>query len=291
MKKLVILTALTLFSIACGNTAQTTNTSISINNSNSSSDSQIVSSHSKNADNSAQNTQIVPKSETKTMWTQSGTPIDVKEYDAKVEKAEKDFKSKPKDEAAKKNLSEAYTARAVALTEARQYASALGDYRRALKYDDSNGEAKSGRDVILSIYKSMNREFPPEGEEPPPLPFGKSTENSPKNSAEKVEFETGAISKVVTGDLKDFNNSKSFLINVKEDQTLRTEQIKDKNSSEYIMVAISDPAGKYVGDSDASCNNRKEIKPTVAGDYQITVMECKKADPWRGQFKLKISIL
>ncbi|MEO8073546.1 MAG: hypothetical protein ABI686_09885 [Acidobacteriota bacterium] len=288
MKKLVILTVLTLFSIACGNTAETTNTNISINNS---SDSQIISSHSETVDNTAQNTQIVPKSETKTMWTQSGTPIDVKEYNAKVEKAEKDFKSKPKDEAAKKNLSEAYTARAVALTEARQYASALGDFRRALKYDAANEEAKSGRDVILSIYKSMNREFPPEGEEPPPLPFGKSTETSPKNSAEKVEFETGATSKVVTGDLNDFNDSKSFLINVKEDQTLRTEQIKDKNSSEYITVAISDPAGKYVGDSDASCNNRKEIKPTVAGDYQITVTECKKADSWRGEFKLKISIL
>ena len=288
MKKLVILTVLTLFSIACGSTSQTTNTNISIDDS---SNSQFVSSHSQTADNTAQNTQIVPKSEIKTMWTQSGTPIDVKEYDAKVEKAEKKFKSKPKDEAAKKNLSEAYTARAVALTEARQYASALGDYRRALKYDESNEEAKSGKDVIISIYKSMNREFPPEGEEPPPLPFGKSTETSPKNSAEKVEFETGATSKVVTGDLTDFNDSKSFLVNVKEGQTIRTEQIKDKNSSEYITAAIFDPSGKYVGDSDASCNNRKEVTSTAAGDYQITITECRKADSWRGQFKLKISII
>ena len=162
------------------------------------------------------------------MWTQSGTPIDVKEYDAKVVKAEKDFKSTPKDEAAKKNLSEAYTARAVALTEARQYASALGDYRRALKYDESNEEAKSGRDVILSIYKSMNREFPPEGEEPPPLPFGKSTETSPKNSVEKVEFETGATSKVVTGDLTDFNDSKSFLVNVKKVRRFAPNKLKIK---------------------------------------------------------------
>ena len=289
MKKLVILTVLTLFSIACGSTSQTTNTNISIDDA---SNSQFVSSHSQTADNTTtQNTQIVPKSETKTMWTQSGTPIDVKEYDAKVVKAEKDFKSKPKDEAAKKNLSEAYTARAVALTKARQYASALGDYRRALKYDSANEEAKSGRDVILSIYKSMNREFPPEGEEPPPLPFGKSTETSPKNSAEKVEFETGATSKVVTGDLTDFDDSKSFLINVKEGQTIRTEQIKDKNSSEYITAVISDPSGKYVGDSDASCNNHKEIKPTAAGDYQITITECRKADSWRGKFKLKILII
>ena len=289
MKKLVILIALTVFSIACGNTAQTANVNVSLNNSN---DSPIISSHSEIADNTtaAQNSEIVPKSDTKTKWTQSGTPIDVKEYDAKIEKAEKDFKAKPKDEAAKKNLSEAYTARAVALTEARQYASALGDYRRALKYDAENTEAKSGRDVILSIYKSMNREFPAEGEEPPPLPYYDPAEK-PKKKTENVKFEAGATSTIVTGDLTDYVDSESFLVSVKSGQTLNTEQIKEKDSNEYITVVISDSTGKYVGDSDASCNNRKEIKPTVEGVYRVTVTECTKADQWRGKFKLKISVV
>lgn len=101
-------------------------------------------------------------------------PIDVSAYDAEIAKAEKDLKAKPKDETAKNNLSEAYTKRGVALTEARQYASALGDYRRALKYA-SNAEAKSGMDSIVGIYSSLNRESPPEGEEPPPLPFDVSS--------------------------------------------------------------------------------------------------------------------
>lgn len=293
MKKLVILTVLSLFSFACGNAVQTANTNVSINNSNNLNNSPIVSSHSETsetADNTPENPMIMPKSETKTTWTQSGTPIDVKEFNANIEKAEKDLKAKPKDETAQKNLSEAYTARAVALTEARQYASALGDYRRALKYDAANAEAKSGRDVILSIYKSMNREFPPEGEEPPPLPFNNSEDIKPKTSSKNIKFETGATSTVVTGDLTDYVDSDSFLVSVKQGQTLSTEQIKDKDSNEFITVVVADSKGKYLGDSDASCNNRKEIKTAAADTYRITVTECVKADPWRGQFKLKISV-
>ena len=61
--------------------------------------------------------------------------------------------------------------RAVALTDARQYASALGDYRRAVKNDPENEEAKNWIDQIITIYGSLGRTPPPEGEEPPPLPF------------------------------------------------------------------------------------------------------------------------
>ena len=135
-----------------------------------------VTSHStENSFNSAApNSTVVPRSETKTKWTQSGNPIDTAEFDAEIAKAEKALKAKPKDAAAKKNLSEAYVKRGVALTEARQYASALGDYRRTLKLDPTNEEAKNGMDTIIGIYESLNREYPKEGEEPPPLPFKKN---------------------------------------------------------------------------------------------------------------------
>ena len=108
---------------------------------------------------------------TKTKWTQSGNPIDTKSMDADIASADKTFKAKPNDEAAKKALAEAYYKRAVALTDARQYASALGDYRRTLKYDPDNAQAKEWVDQIVSIYDSMGRESPPEGQEPPPLPY------------------------------------------------------------------------------------------------------------------------
>lgn len=100
--------------------------------------------------------------------------IDVSEFNAEIEKAEKNLSAKPKDAAAKKAVAEAYLKRADALTEAAQYRAALGDYRRVLKHDPENESAKGWIDKIVSIFKSLNREAPKEGEEPPPLPFNKA---------------------------------------------------------------------------------------------------------------------
>ena len=118
-----------------------------------------------------QNTNAAVSTEGKTKWTQGGDPIDTSGFDLAINNAEKTVKSKPSDEAAKKDLSQAYYRRAVALTESRQYAAALGDYRRAVKYDASNEEAKEWIDKIVMIYDSMNKQYPPEGQEPRPLPF------------------------------------------------------------------------------------------------------------------------
>ena len=107
----------------------------------------------------------------RTKWTQSGDPIDTKAFDTAIASAEKTVKAKPDDKAAKTPLAEAYMKRATALTGARQYAAALGDYRRALKYDPDNDTAKEWVNQIVGIYDSMNREAPPEGQEPPPLPY------------------------------------------------------------------------------------------------------------------------
>ncbi len=109
----------------------------------------------------------------KSKWKQSGDPIDTKEFDSVIATAELNLRKKPDDAAAKKALSEAYYKRGVALTDARQYASALGDYRKAVKYDPSNADAKGWIEKITMIYDSMNRESPKEGEEPPPLQFNK----------------------------------------------------------------------------------------------------------------------
>lgn len=115
----------------------------------------------------------IKRSEKKTKWTRSGTPIDVSEFNAAISRAETAMKSNPKGESAKKNLSQAYTKRGVALTEARQYAAAIGDYRKALKYDSGNADAEKWIGVITNIYNSINREIPPAGEEPEPLEFTK----------------------------------------------------------------------------------------------------------------------
>jgi tetratricopeptide (TPR) repeat protein len=100
--------------------------------------------------------------------------IDTSEMNVAIEKAAKEFKQKPNDAAAKTALAEAYFVRATALTEAAQYRSALGDYRRGLKLDPTNTEAKEMQDQIINIFQSLNREPPKEGTEPTPLPFKKA---------------------------------------------------------------------------------------------------------------------
>ncbi len=170
MRKIAILALLfisILTSCTGGANQSTDKVSVSPQNSNNST---IVSSHSSENPTKPSAT-VVTKSETKTKWTQSGTPIDTSEFDAGIAKAEKDLKAKSKDETAKKSLAEAYVARGLALSKAQQYASALGDFRRALKNDPSSEEAKKWIDQIIGIYNSINREYPKDGEEPPPLPF------------------------------------------------------------------------------------------------------------------------
>lgn len=178
MNKTAILGLLVLAFTGCN---QTTQQSINTNASTAqvSDNSPLVSGHSQSSphDSSAAphtSATVIPKSEAKTKWTQSGTPIDTSALDAEVVKTEKDFKAKSKDEAAKKSLADAYLKRGVALTEVGQYASALGDYRRALKYDPNSAEAKTWIGKIIDIYQMINREPPKEGEEPPALPFKKA---------------------------------------------------------------------------------------------------------------------
>ena len=111
---------------------------------------------------------VTPAPGEKSKWTASGDPIDTTKFDSAIMAAEKGAGGKPT-----KALGDAYYKRAVALTEARQYASALGDYRRALKNDPANAEAKDWIDKIIMIYDGLNKTSPKEGEEPRPLPFKK----------------------------------------------------------------------------------------------------------------------
>jgi|SRR5215213_9615741 len=107
---------------------------------------------------------------------------------------------------------------------------------------------------------------------------------------QRITFKRGARATVVNGTLSGYGGKKVFIIGVRRGQTLRTEQIKSDSSDRYVTVSIIAPNGEEVGDSDASCNNLKEISPTRAGDYRIEVYECRKADSWRGNFRLKVRV-
>ena len=167
MKKYLSLILTALFLVGCQSAARqtpvTTNTNTAAVQSG---NSEIVSSHSTNTPIGS------APSANRTGSTESpmAKPIDVAEMTADIEKAEKEFKNNPQ---AKEDLAKAYFVRATALTGAAQYRAALGDYRKGLKLDPNDEEAKKMHDQIIGIFKEIGREPPKEGEEPPPLPFGK----------------------------------------------------------------------------------------------------------------------
>jgi hypothetical protein len=90
------------------------------------------------------------------------------ELDAKIAKAEAKAKAPGAGEADRKAAAAAYVERADVYYSAQQpmlYKFALGDFRRALRYDPSNAEAKGKLDQIVSIYQSMGKPVPTNGQE------------------------------------------------------------------------------------------------------------------------------
>ena len=294
MKKILIFSLLCFVFIGCADSASKVSVQTAGNNNanvaaQQTNETLTIPSHSSDS-------QTAASANPKDASTQNGSPmakaVNVSEMSADIEKAKKEFEQNSTNDSAKQKLAKAYFVRAFALTEAAQYRAALGDFRKGLKLDPNDAEAKKMHDEIIRIFKSINREPPKEGEEPAPLPIeGEETSANQTNSGERINFKNSATQAIANGDLKNYGDSKTFVIEVKNGQTLRTEQVKPDKSLEYVTVEITDPNGEQVGDHDASCNNRKIIKPTVAGNYKIKVFECRKADAWSGKFDLKVSVV
>lgn len=173
MKKIAILSFLTLALIGCGGAArQPANTDVSAQKSD---DLALVSSHASDAGKSAPTQQSkIDSSASSNGASPMSKAIDVSQMTADIEKAEKSFEKNQKDQKAKNYLAEAYFVRAFALTDAAQYRSALGDFRKGLRLNANNAEAKAMHDRIIDIFQnSLHREPPKEGEEPPPMPVGR----------------------------------------------------------------------------------------------------------------------
>ncbi|MGI8811772.1 MAG: tetratricopeptide repeat protein [Pyrinomonadaceae bacterium] len=168
MKRLLILTSL-IFAAGCTNAARPVENTANTSDPTHGAKPESMIAHS------TEDRQIPPASETGqadgAKWSQGGEAIDTTKFDAAISTAEKKAKATPNDGQAKKEAAQAYFERGFALTNARQYASALGDYRRALKYDPTDEDAKNWIDQIVSIYGMLKKQPPAEGQEPPPLPW------------------------------------------------------------------------------------------------------------------------
>lgn len=179
MKKIVILSLSALIFAACGTDA-TRQTNVAVNRANTANapqtttqtqnNSLVVSSHKSN---SAAPSNPALSADQSSQTSPNQQAVDVSEMTSKIEKAEKDLKASPNDEKAKNALADAYFERAFTLTKAAQYRAALGDFRKGLKLNPDNQEAQAMHDQIISIFESIGRTPPKEGEEPPPLPFKK----------------------------------------------------------------------------------------------------------------------
>ncbi|MCA1635197.1 MAG: tetratricopeptide repeat protein [Acidobacteria bacterium] len=91
------------------------------------------------------------------------------EYDARIVKASAKADAPGASETDKKTAAEAYLARANVYRDAgnpKLYKFALGDYRRVLRYQPDNREAKEKMDEIVSIYEGLGRPVPTNGLEP-----------------------------------------------------------------------------------------------------------------------------
>ncbi|HEY9283344.1 MAG TPA: hypothetical protein VIP46_07815, partial [Pyrinomonadaceae bacterium] len=96
----------------------------------------------------------------------SNPAVNTAELDAKIEKAEAKAKAANASDADKSAAAAAFVARGNVYYEAGTpalYKFALGDFRRALKYDPANSEARTKMTQIVQIYESMGRPVPTNG--------------------------------------------------------------------------------------------------------------------------------
>ncbi len=103
----------------------------------------------------------------------------------------------------------------------------------------------------------------------------------------RITFKRGATSAVVTGYLRSYKDHKTFVIRVRKGQVLHTSNV----GAHHITLGIEGPPGSgYEQDMAADCHSENDIDPTAKGDYVIEVTECLKADPFRGRFRLRITV-
>ena len=96
----------------------------------------------------------------------SNPTVNTAELDAKIEKAEAKAKVTGAGDADKRAAAAAFIERGNVYYEAGTpalYKFALGDFRRALKYDPANSEARAKMTQIVQIYESMGRPVPTNG--------------------------------------------------------------------------------------------------------------------------------
>jgi hypothetical protein len=163
---LLALTAIALFSGACGSSDQ------------SKSDAGPQPLPTATIKQSSQSTQVTPANDAPPVAVaHGGAPpssgpsgsVDTSALDKKIKQAETKAKAPKAAQADKLAAATAYLERANIFYNAGQptlYKFALRDFRRTLHYDPNNAEARDKQDQIVQIYQQMGRPVPDLGNEP-----------------------------------------------------------------------------------------------------------------------------
>lgn len=159
-----------LFAPGCGTPSATNNSNISTNgNASATTNNGAFSTSNRNLSpvSAAHGDNAAPPSTAPSSNSSQKPGIDTAALDAKIEKAE--AKAKGGAQADKLAAAAALVERANVYRDAGQpslYKFALGDYRRALRYQPDNAEAREKMNEIVGIYQSMGRPVPENGNEP-----------------------------------------------------------------------------------------------------------------------------
>jgi len=103
--------------------------------------------------------------------------------------------------------------------------------------------------------------------------------------SKRIKFPAGATETTFTWSMNGFDDEQVVLIDMRAGQNLKIEDVGDNP----VTLSVCDPDGQNVDDYDLSCHGRFSLDKTKKGDYTVFVTECKKADPWKGSYKLKVT--
>jgi len=100
----------------------------------------------------------------------------------------------------------------------------------------------------------------------------------------RITFPKGATKVTVTGYLKGYKDSQSYVIRLRKGQKMTLK------ANRYVSLFITGPNGEDASDMDLSCHSNQTVENTMAGDYKIEAVECRKADAWKGRFRLIVTV-
>lgn len=113
------------------------------------------------------------------------------------------------------------------------------------------------------------------------------------DAPKRLKFAKGATVLKVTDTISKTTKERHYVLKLRAGQTLEIDQINIKSVSagqtqKLVTTSLSGPTNDDLNDSDLSCNARKKVSSTKAGDYHLVVMPCGKVDPWTGSYTLSI---